>query len=535
MTETNNQELFSAKLCKEYMDRPAIISDSAMCTYERMYRAIDGFATKLSEMGVEKESRVALWGYNSVNMLIAFFAIVKAGGVAVLVNYSMSIEEAEQLLSMTDTQFIICGDNSAFKKDDRLLEHLASRIGIGTEQCFDIRKGRSDLSCDYLRDEPTEDARTEDEADRTALIIFTSGTTSTPKAVKISQRAFSFHADVVLDNSEGYSGNSVCVAVPLFHIFGLAMSYTYLCKGATVCIPESYKPERLVQMMRLELQYKNATFINMYGQGEAAPLTMVHPSDLVEKRAQTVGRPAKGLDIRIVDGTGKDIPRGEVGEVIARGNNLMNGYDNLLEEKQTIDKEGWLHTGDLGYFDEEGFLHLAGRIKDVIIRGGESVEACVTMTDGQEYFEQEAIKEELRKQIARYKVPSHIFLYDSFPLNENGKINQRALRADMLTRLRQLEIDAELAGDIDVKITLMPEWLRVAFSDNGVEYYIDKRRDVSASAKIILNAVNDFHTDYIDDKPVYCMDFLYEKNKNIWSSGFLWDDQRHVLHHPYCC
>ena len=215
----------------------------------------------------------------------------------------------------------------------------------------------------------------------------------------------------------------------------------------------------------------------MYGQSEAAPLTMVRPSDMVEQRAQSVGQAIDGLEIRISDGKGGFLPRGEIGEVVARGSNLMNGYDRLPKDKQPIDEDGWLHTGDLGLLDENGYLYLAGRIKDVIIRGGEnispseienalnqmdnireakvmgaphpiygeSVEACITMTDGGKSFDQEAIKNALRKVIARFKVPSHIFLYDSFPLNVNGKLDQRALHADMLTRLLRLSVDEELA------------------------------------------------------------------------------------------
>jgi fatty-acyl-CoA synthase len=203
------------------------------------------------------------------------------------------------------------------------------------------------------------------------------------------------------------------------------------------------------------------------------------------------------------------------------------------------------------------------------------VEACVTMTDGGASFDQEAIKAALRSTIARFKVPSHIFLYDSFPLNVNGKLDQRSLHADMLMRIKRLTVDEELAGGVTVfdvvvknssyaivpvtslvselaadigfsrrramgirlaveemlterimdaysaagnirlRITLMPEWLRISFSDSGAEYFIDKRRDTSMSAKIILKAVSDFHTDYHDGKPVYCMDFLYEQDINI--------------------
>ena len=646
--------LLSTRLCRDYPGRLAIVGSGGSCTYEDMRKGIRGLEKKLREMGVKKGSRVALWSYNSANWLIAFFAIVRAGGTAVLVNYSMSSADAAELLAMTETAFLLCGDNGETKKDPDAMRTLASLAGIPEDHCLDIRPASVDLGYVY-RDEPEDDAPDASVEDATAFIIFTSGTTSQPKAVQISQKALSFDADAFNANIGEYAGRSVCVAVPLFHILGLLMSYAYLCRGATVCLPANYKPETLareidayrvsdmaavgaiylglaeaegfeenvapnlhlcmiaggmstpVQMMRLELQYANATFVNMYGQSEAAPLTMVRPSDMVEKRAQTVGQAVGGLDIRISDGKSGFLPQGEIGEVVARGDNLMNGYDKLPREKQPIDDQGWLHTGDLGYFDGDGYLHLSGRIKDVIIRGGEnispseiesalnqldnireakvmgaphpiygeSVEACVTMTDGGASFDQEALKTALRKVIARFKVPSHIFLYDNFPLNVNGKLDQRALHADMLTRIKRLTVDEELAGgvtvfdvvvrnssyaivpvtsmasdlaqavgfsrrrmmsirlaveemlterimdaysaagSIRVRITLMPEWLRVSFSDDGAEYFIDKRRDTSMSAKIILKAVSDFHTDYPDGKPVYCMDFLYENEFSI--------------------
>lgn len=655
MNKNDNKNLFSLRISNDYPGRLAIVGNGGSCTYEDMRKGIRGLAGKFREMGVGKGSRVALWGYNSANWLIAFFAIVRAGGTAVLVNYSMGTADAAELLTMTETGFLLCGDNGETKKNPDAMKALASLVGIPEGHCLDIRPEVLDLSRSFRDAAETPDARDESEAEQTAFIIFTSGTTSKPKAVQISQKALTFDADAFNANIGEYAGRSVCVAVPLFHILGLLMSYSYLCRGATVCLPANYKSETLateidayrisdmaavgavylglaeaegfeekvvpnlhlcmiaggmstpVQMMRLELQFANATFINMYGQSEAAPLTMVRPSDLVEQRAQSVGQAIEGIDVRISDGKGGFLPQGEIGEVVARGENLMNGYDKLPKEKQPIDENGWLHTGDLGLIDENGYLYLAGRIKDVIIRGGEnispseienalnqidnireakvmgaphpiygeSVEACVTMTDGGESFDQEAIKNALRKVIARFKVPSHIFLYDSFPLNVNGKLDQRALHADMLTQLLRLSVDEELAGGVTVfdlvvknssyaivpvtslvselaadigfskrramavrlaveemlterimdaysaagnirlKITLMPEWLRVSFSDSGAEYFIDKRRDTSMSAKIILKAVSNFHTDYLDGKPVYCMDFLYEQDINI--------------------
>ena len=205
---------------------------------------------------------------------------------------------------------------------------------------------------------------------------------------------------------------------------------------------------------------------------------------------------------------------------------------------------------------------------------GESVEACVT-THGAAPFDEGRVLEALRTRMPRYKVPAHIFTFSEFPLNVNGKLDQRALYVNMLGRLRELEVDEELAGgitvfeitvknsgyaiapvtalvsdladtigyehrraakiehaveemlverimyaysgagDIRVRIVLMPEFLRVSFSDDGAEYVIDKRRDTSMSARIILGSVDNFHTERRDGKPEYCMDFLYDGDLNV--------------------
>ena len=159
----------------------------------------------------------------------------------------------------------------------------------------------------------------------------------------------------------------------------------------------------------------------------------------------------------------------------------MNGYEGLPADAQAIDADGWLHTGDLGFLDPAGYLHLSGRIKDVIIRGGEniapaeieaeltsikgisdakvmgaphaifgeSVEACVTF-QGNAPFDEGRVFEALRTRMPRYKIPTHIFSYREFPLNVNGKLNQRALYVSMLGRLHKIEVDEELAGGITV-------------------------------------------------------------------------------------
>ena len=665
--------LFSQMLDRGQDDAPAIVDSRGSVTYGEFRAAVARFAAHLHDCGLAKGDRVALWSYNSANWLVAFFAIVRAGGVALLVNYSMGVNDAAELLQKANARFLVCGDNSQTKRRDDAMEALADAAGIARSHCVDIRSEACNLASTYTKvtaaaeEGPKalpEQRQPNEEAD-TAFIIFTSGTTSAPKAVCVSQRALSADAHALMAGLEGTMGGSVCVAVPLFHILGLLTSFVYLILGSTVCLPASYKAEALasmvgenqvsdiaavgavyqgladadgfeeqvvphlrtcliaggmstpVQMMRLELDFANATFINMYGQSEGAPLTMVRPSDMVELRANTVGRAVDGVELRIAGLDGSTLPTGEVGEVLARGVCLMNGYEGLPADDQAIDADGWLHTGDLGLLDPSGYLYLAGRIKDVIIRGGEnispaeieaeltaiegvedakvmgaphaiygeSVEACVT-TQNAATFDEGRVLEALRDRMPRYKVPAHIFSFSEFPLNVNGKLDQRALYMNMLGKLLEIEVDEELAGgitvfeitvknsgyaiapvtalvsdladaigyehrraskirlaveemlverimyaysgagDIHMRVTLMPEWLRVSFSDDGAEYVIDKRRDSSASARIILGSVDNFHTERREGKPEYCMDFLYDGDLDV--KGFLVRDKESI-------
>lgn len=641
--------LFSEMLNRGQDDATAIVDSQGSVTYGEFRAAVAGFAAQLHDMGLTKGDRVALWGYNSANWLVAFFGIVRAGGVALLVNYSMDVIDAAELLRRSNARFIVCGDNGQTKRRDDAMEALANAVDIEPSRCVDIRERACNLVDAHAKAEGLPEQRDPNEVTETAFIIFTSGTTSAPKAVCISQRALTADARSLMGGLEGTMGGSICVAVPLFHILGLLTSYAYLILGSTVCLPTNYRAETLVsmvgenqvsdmaavgavyqglvradgfgekvasnlhtcliaggmstpvQMMRLELDFMNATFINMYGQSEGAPLTMVRPSDLVELRANTVGRAVDGVELRISDLDGSVVPVGEVGEVLARGVCLMNGYEGLPTDAQAIDADGWLHTGDLGFLDSAGYLHLSGRIKDVIIRGGEniapaeieaeltsiegigdakvmgaphaifgeSVEACVTF-QGNAPFDEGRVLEALRTRMPRYKIPTHIFSYREFPLNVNGKLNQRALYVSMLGRLHKIEVDEELAGgitvfeitvknssyaigpvtalvnemasdigyerrratkirlaveemlierimyaysgagDIHIRIALMPEVLRVSFSDDGAEYVIDKRKESSTSARIILGLVDNFHTERRDGRPEYCMDFLYD-------------------------
>ena len=173
--------LLSMRLCRDYPGRLAIVGNGQSCTYEEMHRGILSLEKRLRAMGVKQGSRVALWSYNSANWLIAFFAIVRAGGTAVLVNYSMSSQDAAGLLTMTETGFLLCGDNGETKKDPGAMANLVALAGIPESHCMDIRPSALNVGVAF-RDEP-EMPEWPDESNEndTAFIIFTSAPPPSPR------------------------------------------------------------------------------------------------------------------------------------------------------------------------------------------------------------------------------------------------------------------------------------------------------------------------------------------------------------------
>ena len=341
--------LFSSVLkeaAEQYGNKTALVWKDRQCSYEQLNVAVNEFAVRLKDAGLKKGQHAALWGYNSINWLVAFMGIIKAGGVAVLANFSMVESDIRDLLEMTDTEFIVYGNNKAVDKDPEVPAHLAEALGITPEHVFNICPDHEDLTVVEQPSPFMEDVRSEAECHDTAFLIFTTGTTSQPKAVQQSQAGV-LYGEIGVRESDKHTG--MCVAVPLFHILGIYIMAGYMPKGITLYLPEVFKPDVIaeivrqyhvtdlatvgavymglckeknferdvvpylntcfiagslitpVQMMRLEMDFANATFINMYGQSECAPITKMVYDDAIEKRTETVGRVYEDLDVRIYD------------------------------------------------------------------------------------------------------------------------------------------------------------------------------------------------------------------------------------------
>ncbi|MFO7553413.1 MAG: AMP-binding protein [Haliea sp.] len=358
-------------------------------------------------------------------------------------------------------------------------------------------------------------------------IQFTSGTTGNPKGATLTHLNILNNGKLVGDGMRLTEHDRLCIPVPLYHCFGMVMgNLACITHGAAAVFPgEAFDPaatlatvaeerctalhgvptmfiaeldlpdfndydlsslrtgimagatcpvevmKRVVGRMHME------DVLIAYGQTETSPVNhMTSSDDSIDKRVSTVGRPAPHCEIRIVDAEGRIVPVGEKGEICCRGYGVMRGYwDDPERTAETIDRDGWLHSGDIGVMDAEGYTQVTGRIKDMIIRGGENIypreveeflythpeiqEAQVFGIADHRYGEQvcawiklregssvevEHILEYCAGQITHFKVPRHVRLVDEFPMTVTGKIQKFLMREHMS---RELGIETGNPGD----------------------------------------------------------------------------------------
>lgn len=348
---------------------------------------------------------------------------------------------------------------------------------------------------------------------------YTSGTTGFPKGVMLTHYNILNNGKTIGDGMKFTTNDKLCITVPFFHCFGLVLAMMACITHGTTMVPvERYSPVPVMNAISVEkctavhgvptmfiamlehAQFNNFDFsslrtgimagspcpievmkkvidkMNMreivivFGQTEASPgCTMTTTSDSIDKRVNTVGRAFPGVECKIIDPeSGEELPINTPGEFCARGYNIMKGYYKMPEATaQAIDKDGWLHTGDLCTVDEDGYYKVVGRIKDMIIRGGENiypkeieeclytcdkvsdvqvigvpseaygeeVMACVILKEGEEMTEEE-VKEFVGARMAKHKVPRYVRFVDSFPTNAAGKIQKFKMREEAIEILK---------------------------------------------------------------------------------------------------
>jgi len=345
-------------------------------------------------------------------------------------------------------------------------------------------------------------------------IQFTSGTTGQPKGATLTHFNILNNGKVVGDGMRLTSTDRLCIPVPLYHCFGMVMgNLACATHGAAAVFPgDAYDPLTTLQAVQterctalhgvptmfiaeldhprfrefdlsslrtgimagapcpVEVMRRVRSDMHMdevliaYGQTECSPVNhQTATDDPVEKRVETVGRPGPHLEIKIADEYGRVVPIGERGEICTRGYSVMRGYwDDPERTRETLDAANWLHSGDVGVMDEEGYVRIVGRIKDMIIRGGENVypreveeflfthphiqevqvfgvpdekygeQVCawIRVREGAELSEQD-VKDYCRERIAHFKVPHYVRFVTGFPMTVTGKAQKFKMREEM--------------------------------------------------------------------------------------------------------
>jgi len=377
----------------------------------------------------------------------------------------------------------------------------------------------------HCDDEAYEQAREGQTADDVINMQYTSGTTGFPKGVMLTSRNILNNGFYIGERQKFTSADRVCLPVPYFHCFGIVLGVlAVLTHGATIVGVESFDPVIVlaavqkekatalygvptmfiaeldhpmfdmfdltslrtgimagspcpIETMRQVIDKMHASEMTIcYGLTEASPVfTQTTTDDSLERKCETVGRRHDEIEVRVVDPeTGEDCPPGVPGELLCRGYNIMKGYYKMPEATEAaVDKDGWLHSGDLGTVDEDGYYRITGRIKDMIIRGGENIypreieEFLYTMPGvkdvqvvgvpdpkygevvgafimrfaGSDITESD-VQEFTRARLARYKCPKYVFFVDEYPQTASGKIQKYKLR----------EMAAESVGVADVSV-----------------------------------------------------------------------------------
>ena len=349
-------------------------------------------------------------------------------------------------------------------------------------------------------------------------IQFTSGTTGSPKGATLSHHNILNNARVCANGMRLTENDKLCIPVPLYHCFGMVLgSLSCIANGACAVFPgPSFNPEETLAVLEKEgctglhgvptmfiAQLEHPRFGDFdlsslrtgimagstcpaevmrrvqsdmsmvevligYGQTECSPLNhLTSPDDPLVKRVETVGRAVEHMEVKIIDDRGAIVPVGQKGEICARGYAVMHGYWNdQVKTAETIDAECWLHSGDIGIMDNEGYTQVVGRIKDMIIRGGENIypreveeflythpkikEVQVFGMSDQKYGEQvcawvqplehqtltpDEVRAFCKGKIAHFKIPQYVDIVNQFPMTVTGKIQKFKMREVMIERL----------------------------------------------------------------------------------------------------
>ncbi len=487
------------------IDRPnrtALEADDFTLTYSQLDAATARVITALHGMGVRKGDRIAWFGKNSATYFTLFYGAARAGIVMVPIGWRLAEPEAAFIIDNAEAKVLFLGDGF-----EACAQTLGTRPGL-------LRCVTADAAREFIHAgaaDPFEASRPDD----AILQLYTSGTTGSPKGAVLSNRNLFGLRKAGLDNPPSYSlwdeDEAVLVAMPCAHIGGTGLGIVALAAGLPGVVLTEFDPVRVfdavenrgvtrffivpaalqmllnhpdcaatdfsrikyimygaspipLELLRQCIAMFGAEFVQNYGMTETTgTICVLPPEDHTAEgnpRMRSAGKPVAGVELIIRGADGSEMPTGEIGEIVTRSTSNMLGYWKLPEATaSTMDAEGWVATGDVGYKDADGYVYMFDRAKDMIITGGENVypaevesgiyghpdvlevavigvpdakwgeavkAVCVPKPGAR--IDPESIIGWARERLAGFKVPKSVDTIDALPRNPSGKILRRQLR-----------------------------------------------------------------------------------------------------------
>ncbi|MCP4690310.1 MAG: long-chain-fatty-acid--CoA ligase [Desulfobacterales bacterium] len=483
-------------------DREALIFKDTTFTYRQLNGRAVRLANAMLEFGVSTGERVGLLMNNCNEFIEVYFATVKIGAVLVPLNTRLVGEELDFILKDCGVSVFFYGPGFEEKVGD--IAHMGSlRHCVST--CRPLSGGALDYE-DLIDGASDQEPSVPIQEDDLHVIMYTSGTTGRPKGAMLSHaNMYSAALDLQIGLHYQYPDRCLLLA-PFFHSGAISPFVGHVIRGICTVIMETFDPAGALRLIEntcsrlligvttimkmllrepdldaydlgswemailpgsplpyslIEEAHRRLDVLcqNLWGLTEiCGPGALMNVEDIL-RYPESAGKPYFNVDIRIVDTQDRDVPPGQGGEILVRGRNMMLGYWNRPEETERTIRDGWLYTGDLGRFDDDGYLYVIDRIKDMIISGGENVYpveiekvlleipevddvAVIGVPDekwgetpkafvvvyGGASLSSEAIVRHCRSKLAGYKVPKHVEFIDQIPRNPSGKALRKELR-----------------------------------------------------------------------------------------------------------
>lgn len=499
-----------------YASKNAFTFMDTTLNYAQVNGAANQVANGLKKLGIQKGDKVALSCFNLPYFPIIYFGILKAGAAVVPLSVLLKKDEIAYHLDDSDAKAYFCFVGTADLpmgemgwagfQDAAKCEHFFMITPKPTDPS--PIEGTQTLGMLMANQAPTfETVATS--AEDTAVIIYTSGTTGRPKGAELTHSNLMLNGILSADLVDIQNDDRILIVLPLFHIFAMTVLMNAgIYKGASMVLLPRFEAEAVFGLMQKHeisifagvptmywglLNYNDPKFdykkissnlricasggaslpvkvledfearmdvpiIEGYGMSEGSPVVTFNHLNIGRKPG-SIGTPVWGVEVKLVDDEGKEVPLGEKGELLYRGHNVMKGYYNKPEANAKTLAGGWLHSGDVAIKDEDGFYYIVDRTKDMIIRGGlniypreveevmikheavslvavigipheemgEDVKAYVVLKEGASATEEEIIAY-TKANIAAYKYPRHVEFLDALPMSATGKILKKELR-----------------------------------------------------------------------------------------------------------